>query len=452
MVLRGARVPKILGERRIVLSLLGLALFATTLQFVPMTSAQSVSAFCLLQGDCDPPTQPQLVLPDDGAFRQSNDFMFSWQQVSDESAVSYTVCTSKYENFSMRTCADGITATEAGAEGLIPAASDGQWYWRVIAEDEVGNRSDWSQARLVGVDTIDPTVTLESDRYEIGGTAATAHLKGSVTDENLVAYELLVIDPEGTVVLTTESPASLKLDWDATNLPSGMYVVQLSAHDKSGRVTAISKQIAVDNNGPSITMPDGFLITEPYIKPAATVSDAHQNNLLYEWVADEDNPGFFDFNAGVLNPDFQPVLEGSYTFYLTVTDDFGNRSAASFSFDYKKELEQLPPPDTTNPVATQSNDQDAPSLTPPAPQPIVVSRSADSETGSNGENVLGDTVQRLLSGNDTIDSPAVIAATPGGWRILGILWYWWLLVGMALIVAALAIRRRLMRRQSSSVS
>jgi hypothetical protein len=214
----------------------------------------------------------------------------------------------------------------------------------------------------------------------------------------------------------------------------------------------VSKQVGVDNTGPEIVVNDGLLITEGYIVPNVTATDAHQTSMRYEWVADDDNPGFFDFDATTLNPELRPTVEGSYIFYLTATDDFGNRSTATFTFDYKEELEQLPTPDTTNPIATQTNNQDAPSFTPPTPQSVVVSRSADSEAGRDGENVLGDAVQRLLSGNDTADKSAVLAATPDGWRIFGVLWYWWALVGIGLVGLVFALRRWCTGNRGSSVN
>lgn len=320
----------------------------------------------------------------------------------------------------------------------------------VDAQDEVGNRSDWSEAKTVTVDETDPVVTLDADTYDIGGNQPAATFTGSATDDNLTGYQLLIINQNGEVIATINYPDSLSFVWNVVDpvvLPSGQYIVQLSAHDQSGRVGIISRTVSVDNSGPDVVIVDGGLITSGSITPKVTASDVHQTNLTYQWVADEDNPGVLEFDSTILAPKFTPTVEGSYTFYLTVTDDFGNTSTTEFNFDYKRVLEPLPNVDPTNPAIVQTKDPTAPTFTPPAPRPVVViSRAGDSEASE--EDVLGSTVATILAGNDPVSDRAVVAATTGGWRIVGILWYWWVVLGLILAILALVIRRAIIIRRN----
>ena len=100
--------------------------------------------------DTTAPAMPTLVSPANNATVTTSNFTFDWNDVADESGVTYTWQASYDPAFgSVLAQHAGLTASEV----YSPGTPDGAYYWRVMAIDTVGNESDWSAVWKVTVDT-----------------------------------------------------------------------------------------------------------------------------------------------------------------------------------------------------------------------------------------------------------------------------------------------------------
>lgn len=443
-VLRGAKI---------ILFLLGIALSSLIIIAIESrpTKAENfilnVSCFVGIAGDqdCDPPTTPVLVAP--GGFVPGNSFAFSWEPVSDESAVTYKVCVSG----SSSGCIDKITGTSLAAADLIKNEA-GTWQWGVVATDEFGHVSQPSEMRSFTLDTVDPEVNLSASAVLVGGNTASSTITGKVSDAHLATYKLSVVDPaSGVTILHEESNVSVTstelshiFEVMTKPLASGTYVFKLSAFDKSGRVVEQTVAVEVDTDGPALSVTGGdTIIKSGSIRPTVSAEDVH-GEVTYIWSADAKNADALSFNATEKDPLFTPTKEGSYTFRVETSDSLGNVTSGVFHFDYRRDLPLLPLPTDPNTSGTDPNTVNPSLPAVVSPGANATNRATSEETfaaGASPAEVLGSVVS---GGGDPLASAKIAALTPtqNGWSILGVLWYWWLVVIVGVFAAALFVRRR----------
>jgi len=290
-------------------------------------------------------------------------------------------------------------------------------------------------------DVESPIATLAADPVLAGGNTQTVTITGTVKDENLTSYVLML---NGNVVQEqndiTETEATISVPWDVAmpnKVPTGMYKFTLDATDKAGNTVNVEASVEVDNDGPVVSLEGGdVIIKSGSITPSVTAEDSHDVSAYY-WTADEDNPGILEYDANAPEPTFTPYVEGSYIFYANVTDGLGNVSTTPFNFGYARQLEPVP--------LLTTEDLSGKLITQGTLTPAVTPASANPGSSSDGDNndesaVLGNTIV-VPTEKAPVAVIAAISPTRSGWSILGVLWYWWL-AAAGLVFAAWIVMKK----------
>jgi len=412
------------------------------------TRAVSISPLCIVSVDCIPPATPSGSSPAAGTLLGTNSVALAWGAVAD--ATSYRACIANNIGFTNQAC-QTVTGTSADVTASI-SASDQTWYWRVIAVDEAKNESDWSQTRSFTTDTAGPVISdFALSRAIAGGTQGLMSVTGLVTDPSLKHYDITITDSAGAQVQppanfddNISSPATVSFGFNAGVFPSDTYTVTLTATDAVGHQTFATGKVIVDNTGPTVVITGGnTIIKTGSISPTVTATDPNGISS-YAWTSDVRNPDGQDLSYTIPEPTFSPKVEGTYRYYLTVTDGLGNVTAnILFTFGYAPELAAVPLP--TIPTDSLGDKlAGAATLFPAAVSSNAnPSRDAQNEAGaSNGiANVLGNTIGNAPGQLSPTDGASVIAPTSGGWSILGVLWYWWIAVIAVLATATYFIKK-----------
>lgn len=290
------------------------------------------------------------------------------------------------------------------------------------------------------------TVTPRSETV-MGGTKSVFTALIQIEGQRPVLYEVAIADSEGVVIFTktyevSEAEAEAIFAWDAVNLPSGIYTITVGARDaqeQSGQAAPLF--VTVDNDGPAATVTGGNIIINKGSLSPKVVLDNSDDVASSLWVASEFNARSV-FDPVVLQPFFTPSLEGTYIYYLTLTDALGNTSVLTFTFDYDEVLEPIIAPIT--PIDITPNPGAITPVTRIATVDPDLQKQARAEEEANTNSVLGATTAATAAPPVDI---APVASTKSGWSILGILWYWWLVVIALLGMIALSVRRHLLKKR-----
>lgn len=178
-------------------------------------------------------------------------------------------------------------------------------------------------------------------------------------DQTVTQYELVTLDGSGSSDLEDDlSLTPLTYTWLVAMQPIGSnisfsdpsammptftpsvpgnYVLSLRVTDSIGAVSMDSVIITVNqapntnpvaNAGSDLTYPVQSLVTLNGTGSTDVEDDATGTRLIYSWVLDSEPAGssIVLSGANTREPTFTPVLEGDYTFTLTVTDSRGGTS------------------------------------------------------------------------------------------------------------------------------
>jgi hypothetical protein len=296
-----------------------------------------------------------------------------------------------------------------------------------------------------------PTATVTASPNLAGGTASVVTITGKVTGDSLTSYVLMVNDSvvQQANNLTTKS-AAISTTWNVSSpnkVPSGIYTITLDATDKDGVVSRASTKVAVDNDGPDVSVTGGDTIVKSgSISPTMTATDPN-GIASYQWTADLANPAVLIFVAASPQPSLTPTIEGTYSYNVVVTDSLGNPTTKTFSFSHVRDLATIPLPTTQNPTDALVDQTPATPTTQAATTHPIYQTGPDQKTIPTDAGVLGTTVTHPLPTEPT-KTIASIAPTTSGWSIFGILWYWWLVVAGIIYTAWLVMRKIIRPRVS----
>jgi hypothetical protein len=191
---------------------------------------------------------------------QTNNFWFTWDEVTDSTPVTY-----EFQSSMNPTQSGGVLTTSLWKSGVLPGptihsvgAPDGTWYWQVRAIDAAGNVGPWSEIWNVTLDTQAPDVQITSPGAgETLLDTGIVEVTGTITDNlKLLRYYFTIRDSEGALatgtapllVNTSATSASLSYFWDTSLVEEGEYTLMLEARDAAdnkdaGSVHAIKVMI-----------------------------------------------------------------------------------------------------------------------------------------------------------------------------------------------------------------
>ncbi len=226
------------------------------------------------------------------------------------------------------------------------------------------------------------------------------------------------------------------------NLPSGDYYVSLRAKDSLGNMSDLSYvKFTVDHTAPVVTLQSDK--TNPMASSQVTFSGKVTNGAdldtlaLYNGAVQvADLTGSVDSN-GHWSYAFPPedLIAGNYTFTVVAMDTRGNESDVTTSPQSVLSMNVTPfVPGRGATISPDVTQQLVRAFTVPT---SVVATVPTPQKDNNDQAVLGTQTEKA-AGSDAANKTAAIAPTENGWKLFGIVWYWWLLI---LAVVALLVWR-----------
>ncbi|HEU5121339.1 MAG TPA: hypothetical protein VFT59_00705, partial [Candidatus Saccharimonadales bacterium] len=235
----------------------------------------------------------------------------------------------------------------------------------------------------------------------------------------------------------------------ASSLSEGIHSITVIAEDLAGNTQMITREYTVDRTIPQITtgiennqvvkgiITVSMIIDEPRLQTSSiTLLDGDNKVIPLEqiMVGVEDELAVTATDISTLRWDTRKVVDGTYTLQLYGKDTAGNEATLVRTIV----VDNVTPPLGMGVVGTN----DSPSVDPlldklskqlaqpfPSPRAFAVAPTTFANvTETVDEEMLTLSNTPSVPETDQGAAPIAVAPTEGGWRILGILWYWWLLV------------------------
>ncbi len=174
--------------------------------------------------DTTPPSPPDLLSPVDNEISSSDSIEFEWS--SDSDYVEYELQIDNEGTFTELVLQEIVVDNNYVFNGML----DAEYYWRVRARDEVENWSDWSEVRVLTIDTTDPVVDSPEDiTYKEGETGNI--IQWAAADANADTYTIY-LDGIELISDTWESGIAIEISVDDHSV--GTYVYVIVVQDKVG--------------------------------------------------------------------------------------------------------------------------------------------------------------------------------------------------------------------------
>ena len=215
----------------------------------------------------------------------------------------------------------------------------------------------------------------------------------------------------------------------------GNYTLRVWATDNSGMMGEWSESApnVVDTVAPTVVIRTPLIEGSTYI-PVVTTSD---EALVYRWTTDAPRGALQISNTAVAQPTFTFLADGTYVLTLTVTDAYGNSTVVSVTVIYVAPFipgrgNELPPVEAeplefVDRLIEPRTVRVAPATTFAAAVAPQIASAAVVATDQPSTDII--------RAEQPAPPVAAIATTEQGWKVLGMHWYWWLLV-VAVIVTA----------------
>lgn len=399
------------------------------------------------------PAVPMHQTPFNNAIQNVNNFYFQWDDVAD--AVSYEAQFSQSNSTDPSTGSLNSGVWAGDANHNQPAASEahsvganGTWYWQVRSVDAAGNKSAWSTPWKLTIDMVAPAVPTHASPEDGVVTTTAAQTSIDWTDVN---------DPSGVTYIYQSStssdknsdgsfvtPAYTSTPLTASEIPTpgtpeGVYYWHVKAVDGAGNESAWSTQwtIIVDNTAPVLSLNTVYTNTEtsrtitgttdPFAEVTVTVHSTPQTKVT---TADAD---------GKWSVTFDGLEIGLHIVTVSSKDKAGNvAEAPTQNFEV-----------TTVPVVPQSNSSGPTNQG----QPLVAFNNATPSDSNQSSKAVTDNDGQVLAAQDVKKNVAsttgAIKKSDGTWGVVGIAWYW-ILVLLAVIAAAWWLIAAYRRRQNEA--
>lgn len=306
-------------------------------------------------------------------------------------------------------------------------------YYRVAAVDFAGNKT-WS------VDTFKVVVDKDDPVVSISGVSDGGVYRGPVTVSGLVedanhSHFYLTVTKDGvnqTISGATGTRTAESFEFDLSD--EGVYTIKLEARDLAGNKgpeSTVELSFTIDNTAPVLTLNGGdvtLTVGDLYVEQGATASDVVDGNLTDNIVIDSSL-----VNTGVV---------GVYTVTYTVADEAGNTSTATRTVTV---VEPAPQVVDGEDGTSDDDDDDEPAEVAAVLFPGGFANIIDTNPDLTPDTEDAEDADQDVAGATT-DNAAQVAGASDEASWLGLAWYWWVLIGAAVLGAgwwlAGAIRRR----------
>ncbi|MDQ5950841.1 MAG: hypothetical protein QG639_118, partial [Patescibacteria group bacterium] len=278
---------------------------------------------------------------------------------------AYTVQWSSSSDFS-----SGNSASTATSNSFThtDALSDGTWYFRVKATDDLNNETSYTSAGSVVVDTTSPAAPgTPSTTNPTNSTSQNwSWTAGSDAGSGVANYAWRIVTNLGAAVSNgTTTATSL-----ATNLTQGVYSFFVKTVDNvSNQSSESSGSVTVDTDAPVITFPalspDPTTDTTPTFTGSATDNLTNLTAIQYKidsgsWTSCAAATGSIDS----LNEDFTctaaTLSDGDYTVSVRATDTAGNTTSGGAIATDTFTVDATAPTTPSNVETASSSDDSTP--------------------------------------------------------------------------------------------
>lgn len=315
--------------------------------------------------------------------------------------------------------------------------------YKLTAYDKAGNFVEYSFI----TDKTKPVVT-GSEESSINPTSLTITATDASSGIARVTGNIYKYDPthakadaEGYYLFKSNSSASEDIfTIQLSDLIEGTYYVRYNASDIVGNISNTERfDFIVDNTAPTVSITNFSDISIS----GTTDTDAEQVEVF----VNDNSVGIAVLDAGIWTFDFAAGLNDNDQVYAIATDKAGNQTVSEIK------TYVISGSGEARADGTESNTENilAPVITtvPATIAGLVVTVNADDGTAVLGESTDNQPVSESSDDNGEINGATTVAAvTDGQWdgKLLGLQWYWWLLIlaGIGIlwwIIAAIRRRR-----------
>jgi hypothetical protein len=359
------------------------------------------------------------------------------------------------------------TETTTSLQKSATNVADGTtFWWRVKAIDSAGTQGPWSELWKVTIDNIAPVISTGITEGQVLSGIANVDL--TTVEEHPKVYNIRVLDTDGNAVVAdgvaqskydeNNTTNSFVYNWDTTKVANGTYKIQFSAIDAAGnKGTTIFRTISVTNTP----------VVEPPVPVMPTVSiDPDLTDRTVTGLVSVDTADFTVKIDGVertANVVINGAVGDKFTWSFELPENItsgilhdleiiatkdGQSSVPAYGTFF---IPTAPGGGTTTTTGSTGNDPLLEQLRAALAQPFVIPNTlaivtpttTDGQTSSSDTAVLGTQTAKDPAADQNAKTVAV-AATENGWKLFGILWYWWLF--LLLVLSYLSYRITAKRR------
>lgn len=403
--------------------------------------------------DITPPGTPTGGSPN--SVWRPDDFNFTWQGV--EGANGYELRIAKGAAPSDLSWKSEILAAPEFAFSNVPGHGEGTWYWQVRALDQVKNPSEWSTVWSVNVDETPPSVVVgEPSGVLYGGpNSQQVNITADIQDEHLSSVQVVL---DGNTVLQDDTNPVVNIVLETSTLSEGEHSVVVRAVDLAGNMVEVPRVFSIDATGPVLTT---SVLQNQIFKGTEEIdldgADAHpkdyaitiltKSGVVIEPTNSRDGENETTEAAAqeghtlIYTWDTTAVGDGTYIVRFSGEDEAGNTSVIERSVIVDNVIE--PVGAGLGGSETPRSDPLLEQLSAALKQPFVTPQAVSLPLQRSATSVLQDVDEKIVAkSSEEATGPSIedvaVAATEGGWRVFGILWYWWLLL---VVLAGLVIYR-----------
>lgn len=387
-----------------------------------------------------------------GEVKPDMNFTFSWTAPVGEQGLRYQLRISHDES----QVGEAPDASQAWYSFNLPEtnmpASDisdlgnGLWYWQVRSMDEAGNKSSWSDVWKVMIDTGGPMIQL-AQPVEGSLGSVVVPFEAVITDMSDLVSTHVELDGLDITSQLQQAPidggVKLQKEWQTGEMTEGAHTFRIIAKDIHGHISEVVRSFTVDSTPPQISttieegqLLQGMVTLDLMADEAGTYAiriTKEDGGLLAQ---DDTEPQTESTSMHKRTWNTWKVTNGKYILTFTGKDTVGNESVI---------IRHVSVANAQSTGVVTAKDPLLEELSANLNQPLIAPYSTTPPRASVGNlPPVSDTVHSHDALLATVPEFKPVAATENGWRLFGILWYWWMLGGL-LLASGMNLAWRLLR-------